>query len=130
MQSIGPQTKSFSATGRDEMVIDVPIGTNFSKLQLTEVLYSLEVGYTLISIRKLDEKGFSATFSGSKCMIRGPDGRCVGEVPKSGKGLYKVQHEKGEEANIAEETLTLDMLHRCLKHISPQAVKKLVNRAL
>jgi hypothetical protein len=72
------------------MVIDVPIGANFSKLQLTEVLYSPEVGYTLISIEKLDEKGFLATFSGDKCTICGPDGRCVGKVPKSGKGLYKV----------------------------------------
>jgi hypothetical protein len=68
------------------------------------------------------------TFSGGKCTIRGPDGRCVGKVPKSGKGLYKVQHEKGEEANIAEETLTLDMLHRRLGHISPQAAKKLVDK--
>jgi Zinc knuckle len=120
--------QSFSATGRGEMVIDIPIGTDFPKLQLTEVLYSPEVGYTLISIGKLDEKGFSVTFSGGKCTIHGPDGRCVGEVPKSEKGLYKVQHEKGKEANIAKETLTLDMLHWCLGHIFPQAAKKLINK--
>jgi Zinc knuckle len=120
--------QSFNATGRGKMVINVPIGTNFSKLQLTEVLYSLEVGYTLISIRKLDKKGFSATFSGGKCTICGPDGRCVGKVSKSGRGLYKVQHERGEKANIVKETLTLYMLHQRLKHIFPQAAKKLVDR--
>ena len=103
--------QSFSATKRGEMVINIPIGVNFSKLQLTEVLYSPEVGCTLISIGKLDEKGFSAAFSGGKCTIHGPDGECVGEVPKSGKGLYKVQHETDEEANSAKEILTLDMLH-------------------
>lgn len=61
-------------------------GANFSQLQLTEVLYSPEVGYTLISIGKLDEKGFSATFSDGKCSICGPDGEQVGEILKS-KGL-------------------------------------------
>ena len=110
------------------MVIDVPMGADFSKLQLTEVLYSPEVGYTLISIGKLDEKGFSATFSGGKCTIHGPDGGCVGKVPKSSKGLYKVQHMRGDEANSAQEILTLDMLHRRLGHISPQAAKKLVDK--
>jgi hypothetical protein len=78
--------QSFSATGKGEMVVDVPKGANFSQLQLTEVLYSPEVGYTLISIGKLDEKGFSATFSDGKCSICGLDGEPVGEIPKS-RGL-------------------------------------------
>ena len=35
---------------------------------------------------------------------------------------------RGEEANLAKETLTLDMLHCRLRHISPQAAKKLVDQ--
>ena len=66
--------QSFSATGKGKMVINVPRGVKFSKLQLTEVLYSPEVGYTLISIGRLNKKGFSATFSGRKCAIHGPNG--------------------------------------------------------
>ena len=66
--------QSFSAIGKGKMVINVPKGIESSKLQLTEVLYSPEVGYTLILIGRLDEKGFSATFSGGKCAIHGPNG--------------------------------------------------------
>ena len=61
------------------MVINVPKDTDVSKLQLTEVLYSPEVGYTLVSIGRLDKKGFSATFSGGKCTIHGPKGEQVDE---------------------------------------------------
>ena len=43
----------FSATGRGEMTIDVPIGAEILQLKLTKVLYSPEVSYTLVSIGKL-----------------------------------------------------------------------------
>ena len=109
------------------MTIDVPMGAEISQLKLTEVLYSPKVGYTLVSIGKLNEKGFSVTFSGGKCSIQGPDGEKVDEVPKLGRGLYKVQHDKDDDAKAVEETLTLDLLHRCLGHISLKSALKLIN---
>src|ERR1700678_1194625 len=109
------------------MVIDVPNGVEISQLRLTEVLYSPEVGYTLISIGRLDEKGFSATFGDGKCIICGPDDECVGKILKNKRGLYKVEHELNiEEVNAVEETLTLEQLHRRMGHISPVIAKKLV----
>ena len=39
----------FNATGIGEMVVDVPNGYDISRLHLTEVLYSKEVGYTVTS---------------------------------------------------------------------------------
>jgi len=75
--------------------------------KLTEVLYSPEVGYTLVSVGRLDENGFSANFSGGKCTITGPDGEQVREIPKNHHGLYHVDHEP-ESASTAEEVLTLD----------------------
>ena len=118
--------QSFSATGTGEMVIDIPKGIKFSKLRLTEVLYSPEVGYTLISIGRLDKKGSLATFSGRKCAIHGPNGEQVGEILKTSRGLYKTQHEKVDKANPVEETLTIDKLHRHSGHISPKSAQKLV----
>jgi hypothetical protein len=88
------------------------------------VLYSPEVGYILVSVGRLDEKGFSANFSGGKCTITGPDGNRVGEVPKNHRGLYHVDHEP-ESASAAEEVLMLDQLRHCLGHISPDAAKRL-----
>ena len=46
------------------MTIDIPNGLETSKLQLTEVLYSPEVGYTLVSVGNLDDNRFMVTFGG------------------------------------------------------------------
>jgi hypothetical protein len=59
----------FNAVGIGEMIIEVPNGVDVSKLRLTKVLYSPEVGYTLISIGRLDELGYSATFADGKCTL-------------------------------------------------------------
>ena len=61
--------QKFSASGKGKMVINIPNGVKILQMQLTEVLYSPEVGYTLVSISRLDEKGFSATFGDGKCII-------------------------------------------------------------
>jgi len=103
--------QNMTAVGMGEMTINVPDGADVSQLKLTEVLYSLEVGYTLVSVGRLDEKGFEVIFSGGKCTIKGPNGECVGTVPKS-KGLYCVAHDEPETAHIANEELTLDQFHR------------------
>ena len=123
--------QKFNALGKGEMVIDIPNGIEISQLRLTEVLYSPEVGYTLVSIGRLDEKGFSARFSDGKCIIRGPDDECIGMVLKNKRGLYKVEHELNiEEANVAVDSLTLEQLHRRLGHISPVIAKKLIEDKL
>ena len=118
--------QSFSAIGKGKMVIDVPRDTDVLKLWLTEVLYSPEVSYTLVSIGRLDEKGFSATFSSRKCAIHGPKGEQVNEIPKTNRCLYKTEHEPAEEVNLAEKILTVDKLHWCLGHISPKSAQRLV----
>ena len=102
--------RSFKAVGKSEMVIDIPNGVNVSQLRLTEVLYSPEVGYTLISVGCLDNNGFSLLFGGGKCTIMGPDGEYVGSVPKTTSGLYHVAHEP-VMANAAIKTLSVDQFH-------------------
>ena len=42
--------QQFSAVGTGELTIHLPEGTGNGKLELTEVLYSPEVGYTLVSV--------------------------------------------------------------------------------
>ena len=53
--------RKFVAIEKGNMVIEVPNGIQLSQLQLTEVLFSPKVGYTLVSIQ-LDECGYMATF--------------------------------------------------------------------
>ena len=125
--------QKFNASGMGEMVIDIPNGVEISQLRLTEVLYSPEVGYTLVSIGRLDEKGFSfsAKFGDGKCIIHGPDDECISKVLKNKREMYKVEHELNiEEANVAEGSLTLEQLHHRLGHISPVIAKKLIEDKL
>jgi len=75
--------QSFNATGVGEMIIEVPNGADASQLRLTEVLFSPEVGYTLVSIGRLDELGYLATFTDGKCILHDPEEDIIGEIPKS-----------------------------------------------
>ncbi|KAJ3979442.1 hypothetical protein F5890DRAFT_1387471, partial [Lentinula detonsa] len=61
--------QKFIAVGTGSIIVDVPNSVDATKLELTEVLYSPEVGYTLVSMGKLDDHGFMATFAGGKCTI-------------------------------------------------------------
>ena len=103
--------QSFKAIGTGKMTIDVPNGANISQLKLTNVLYSPEIGYALVSIGRLDDNGYAVSFSDGKCVIRDLNGVCIGIVPKNSNGLYKVTHEE-DEGHIAQEVLTLDQFHR------------------
>ena len=64
----------------------------------------------MVSIRRLNEGGFSATFGGGKCVLHGPDGGKIGEVLRKSSRIYKVEHEE-EVASAAEEKLTLEQFH-------------------
>ena len=119
--------QNFQAVGKGEMVIDIPNGADISQLCLREVLYSPEVGYTLVSVGRLNDSSFSATFGGGKCVIQGPDGEELGSIPKLSQGLYKVIHE-GECANATVEAVTLDQLHCCMGQISAAIARKLVTQ--
>jgi len=109
--------------------VDLPNGGKRSKLELTDVQYSPEVAYTLVSVGNLDEKGFVVKFGGGKCVITDPNGVIIGEVPKNQKGLYRVEHDL-ETADVASEELTLEQFHRRMGHISPESARTLVSRGL
>ena len=115
----------FSTIGKGDLVIDIPNGDSFTKLQLTDIQYSPNVAYTLVSIGRLDKEGFTATFGHGKCALHGLDEEKVGEVKRMARKAYKVEHEDGI-ANVAEETLTLDQLHHQMGHASIQVIRDLV----
>ena len=121
--------QSFSTIGKGDLIIDVPDDDHFTQLRLTDVQYSPNVAYTLVSIGRLDEEGFTATFGQGKCVLRGPDGEKLGEVQRTARKSYKVEHEEGM-ANAAEETLTIDQLHRRMGHASIQVIRDLVTKGM
>jgi len=123
--------RNMTAIGKGDMSVNIPNGDGMSKLRLTDVLYSPEVGYTLVSVGRLDDDGYTVTFGGGKCEIQALDGQVIGSVPKTSRGLYKLTQEVSDEAaNAAVEVLTLDQLHRRMGHISAGAARQLVDKAL
>jgi hypothetical protein len=121
--------QSFSATGAGKLIVDLPNRKGRTKLELTNVQYSPDVAYTLVSVGYLDDEGFSVKFGGGKCEITNPNGEIVGEVPKNKRGLYRVEHSP-ETADAVTEPLTLEQFHRRMGHISSTNARKLVSDGL
>ena len=112
--------QSFYAIATGNLIVDVPNGCDVTKLRLTEVLYLPAVGYTLVSIGRLDQLGYSVTFGDGTCTICSPDNDVIGCVPKTHAGLYRVIHTGADDgANAAVETVTIMELHCRMGHISP-----------
>jgi hypothetical protein len=122
--------KKFVATGKGDLVIELPNGVEASKLALTEVLFSLEVGYTLVSIGHLDKLGYTFSFGSGKCVIKDEKGFEVGTIPQSSKGIYKVEYNDNENVNAASETLTYVDFHKWMGHVSPGVANKLAKDSL
>ena len=53
----------------------------------------------------------------------------MGEVPKTDRGLYRVEHYL-EMVDAATDELTLEQFHRRMGHISPESTRKLVSQGL
>ncbi|KAG5715707.1 hypothetical protein E4T56_gene198 [Termitomyces sp. T112] len=110
--SIGPKplraanNKPFSTTAKGELIIDVPCNMALSNLHLTKVFYSLDVGYMLVSVGKLDDAGFEVTFGKGSASSRGKMVPC--------------------QALAAKEIVTLEQLHCQMGHISPEVAWKLI----
>jgi len=137
LKSIPPKSfaaankQHFDATAIGDMIIEVPNGVAVSQLRLTEVLFLPEVGYTLVSIGRLDELGYSITFADGICTICDPADDVIGQIPKSEQGLYHVIHEHNSgSANSAVETITVMELHRCMGHITPSVAYCLAENGL
>ncbi|KAF8989670.1 hypothetical protein BDZ89DRAFT_907163, partial [Hymenopellis radicata] len=57
----------FQCLREGKMTIRLPKGSSSGDLNLVEVLYSPEVGYTLISVGRLDDLGYHLNFGDGKC---------------------------------------------------------------
>ena len=124
--------QSFSATGVGKCILDIPNRNSSTKLPLHDVLYAKDVGYSLVSIGRLDEMGYTTHFGDGKCVIHDPKGRKVGKIKRDSKALYRVVREEGcdEYINAAIETVSLEELHNRMGHISPDVARRLVNDGL
>ena len=117
--------QKFVMTRVSDMIVELLNGYDISHLCLTEVLFLLDVRYTLVSIGHLDKLGLSIMFAEGFYNIRGSDRKTIGQISHTSKGLYHIVH-KHETANAAEETIMVMELHHQYGHIIPSIAHQLV----
>jgi len=121
---------SFTADGYGDVIISVLNGNRISKIHLRNVLYTPAVGFSLISISRIDDTGFSATFGGQCCTIYNKNGDIVSSIAKS-QNLYCVTRQPAGLSHVAEALdepakLSVMELHHHMGNIAPTADKMLV----
>jgi transposase InsO family protein len=125
--------RTFSATGKGDMYINVPNGDlPPSKILLKDVLYAPTMAVTLVSISRIAAAGSTVIFAGDACRIYDRERRVIGRIKVKG-GLYRVYATRplgGEYAGKTKEVLSLDELHRRLGHVSHERAKLLVEKGL
>jgi hypothetical protein len=77
-----------------------------------------------MSLGTLNEEGYCPQIGGRYLELTSPRGDQIGQVARSHKRLYKVNHDE-DSANLAE-TLTIMELHHRLGHIAVSSARKLV----
>lgn len=123
--------QTFEAIGQGDIILDLPNGRTSTAIRLTDVLYAPALTYTLISIGRLDNAGYTTTFGGGVGTIFDGSGEVIGIIPKS-KGLYRIVQKSESEgtAHAVLEKLTVMELHRRLGHAASSTVQKLVKNGL
>jgi hypothetical protein len=116
--------RTFYAKGIGDLHIEVPNGSRLTPILLKDALYAPDIGLTVVSIGWIAGSGHSVAFKGNECQIKNQNDIIIGRIPISMNRIYKVQH-KYTNATMLEHVNIL-MLHRCLGHISADAIQKLV----
>jgi hypothetical protein len=115
----------FYAIEAGDLQIDVPNGTTTSNVLLKDALYTPEIGVIIVLVSHIAKAGKTVSFTGNYCKIKNPDGTIIGCILKNSNGLYKVQHNESNAAEVLKK-VSLSTLHRQLGHISVDFICSLV----
>ena len=116
----------FYAIGMGDLRIEVPNGKSSTTVLLKDVLHAPDMGVTIVSISWITKARHWVLFGENTCTISTKRNKVVGTIPASPGGLYKV--ERVYAAATQEEQVDLATLHKCLAHIAPDAIRKMVNK--
>ena len=116
----------FHAVGKGDMHIRIPNGKTTTTILLKDVLYAPAMGVTIISVSHVTAAGFTVLFRANFCQIFDLKNKCIGHVYVTLNGLYHVDHGEAVMSARAKTKLTILELLRRMGHITPDAVRKLV----
>ena len=153
-------SRTFKAIGKGSIQIQIPNGDGSTSVTLRDVLYAPTIGFTLISLSRADKAGYSTLIRDGDLHLldRKNDSNVIGRIPAR-NGLWSVKRTvkalesganpiPGAHAFVVEKPKALEGgvnpipgthaladvslmdLHRCLGHISPAAITRLVDRKI
>jgi len=106
------------------LIIKTPVNGCESILYLYDALYAPSVSYMLVSLRALDEEGFTSHIRDGHLWLTSLSGELIVNVACNASHLYK--YERSLEYAHAVELLSVIELHHRLGHISVASTRKLV----
>ena len=129
--------EEFLAIGEGDMYVLLPNTSGGTRVRLTHVLHAPETAFSLVSIRRADEAGFTAVFEYGVCKLIHRETRAeIGHVTQR-NGLYQVVTSRRPELAMpassrpsdASELEVTDMeFHRTMGHIGLRAARELVTQ--
>ena len=117
----------FYAIGTGDLQIDVPNRQSTTPVTLHDTLHTPDMALTIVSISQIVNSGCSVSFKKKSCKIKNKSGKVVGDIPASSNGLFKVEHSFMAASTNTVEQVNIHMLHRCLGHISADAICNLIH---
>ena len=121
----------FMVTGIGCMKINMPNGKDTTAVVLQDILYCLDLGYTLISLAKCNTASFTVLLKDKSCCIKDSKGHQIGRIFQY-HGLYCVDEEFS--VHIATyrgvQVHTLNELHEKMGHILHAIVKHLIEQKI
>jgi len=128
--------QSIFATGKGDVVIELPKGNERSNITLKDTLYVPDIALTLILTTRIVKAGFAINMEEDWCKIRSPKPahKLVTRIPEV-NGLYRIV---GTECTATATTpaspkttrLTLMQLHKCMGHIAFSTLKTMMSRGM
>jgi Reverse transcriptase (RNA-dependent DNA polymerase)/gag-polypeptide of LTR copia-type/GAG-pre-integrase domain len=116
------------AIGMGDLHIDLPNGSKRTAFIFKNAVHSPDLAFTLISVRRLDNAGYTVTFGKGMCQIMNKSGRTIATIPHS-DGLYRISTSKEiNYANVSSSKISIDDAHRKLGHISCDAIKHAITK--
>src|SRR6202522_4108982 len=117
---------TLNAIGIGDLHIEIPNGSAKTKTVFKNAIHAPDMAFTLISISRLDQAGYTVTFNKNMCTIMNPSGKVIGKIPHS-NGLYKISGPMSpaanETVNLASNKMTISEAHKKFGHIAHSAIK-------
>ena len=116
----------FYAIGKGDMCIRIPNGTTTIIILLKDVLYAPAMGVNIISVSRITATGFAVLFRANFCRIFDTKNKHISHIHVTSNGLYCVNHSEAVLSAGMKVKLTMKELHPRMGHITPDAMRKLV----